>query len=262
MTGVIDLNGDLGESFGVYAFGMDDEVLKLVSSANIACGFHAGDPRVMERTVTRAAERGVGIGAHVGFPDLVGFGRRPLEATAEELRTDVLYQIGAVFAFCRALGVDLQHVKPHGALYNLATVDKAVAAAIVAAIAAFDHDLILVALPDSELARAGVDAGLRVAHEGFADRNYNADGTLVDRRREEALILDPAVAAARMVRLVCEGLLAAVDGTDLVTSVHTICIHGDNPHAIAFARDVRAHLEETGVRIAPMTEVLAWNRGS
>src|SRR5690606_34033318 len=176
----VDLNCDMGESFGAYGLGRDDEMLELISSANIACGFHAGDPRVMERTVTRAAERGVGIGAHVGFPDLAGFGRRQLLAAAGEVRTDVLYQVGAVFAFCRALGVPLQHVKPHGALYNMALQHRDLADAVAQGVAAFVRDLILVAIKGSQLAAAGERAGLRVAWEGFADRHYNADGTLVD----------------------------------------------------------------------------------
>ena len=168
---VIDLNCDLGEGFGPYTMGMDEEMLELISSANVACGFHAGDPRVMERTVRRAADRGVGIGAHVGFPDLVGFGRRNIDARPDEVRTDVLYQIGALYAFCRALGVELQHVKPHGALYNMAVVDGRLAEAIVQAVASFDRELILLAPPGSELARAAEGAGLPVAYEGFADRH-------------------------------------------------------------------------------------------
>ncbi|MFO7245571.1 MAG: 5-oxoprolinase subunit PxpA [Thermaerobacter sp.] len=251
----VDLNCDMGESFGAYGLGRDDEMLELITSANIACGFHAGDPRVMERTVTRAAERGVGIGAHVGFPDLVGFGRRPLAASAAEVRTDVLYQVGAVFAFCRALGVPLQHVKPHGALYNMALRDRALAEAVAQAVAAFDRDLILVAPKGSELALAGERAGLPVAYEGFADRNYNPDGTLVDRSRPDAVIADAGLAARRVVRMVTEGVVEAVDGTVIPHPVHTVCIHGDNPEAVALARAVRRRLEEAGVRVAPMGRV-------
>ncbi|HEY8341820.1 MAG TPA: 5-oxoprolinase subunit PxpA [Calditerricola sp.] len=259
MTAVIDLNCDMGESFGPYILGMDEDMLELVSSANVACGFHAGDPRVMERTVCRAAERGVGIGAHVGFPDLVGFGRRYLDARPEEIRTDVLYQIGALYAFCRAIGVELQHVKPHGALYNMATRDGRLAEAIVQAVASFDRELILLAPPASELARAAERAGLPVAYEGFADRNYNPDGTLVARHHPTALIHDPVAAARRVVRMVREGKVRSVDGEDIPLVVHSICFHGDHPAAVELARSVRRHLDEAGVRVRPLRELV--NRG-
>lgn len=253
----VDLNGDLGESFGVYSLGQDEAMLELITSANVACGFHGGDPRVMERTVRRAAERGVAVGAHVSYPDLVGFGRRRLDATPEEVRTDVLYQLGALYAFCRACGVPLQHVKPHGALYHDAAANRSLADAIAAAVAAFDPDLILVAPPGSQLAAAGQAAGLRVAYEGFVDRHYNPDGTLVSRRHPEAVILDPQVAGLRALRLVREGKVRALGGEDLALTVHTLCIHGDNPAAVELARAVRRHLEEGGIRLAPLRQVLA-----
>ena len=259
MTGVIDINCDLGEGFGAYTIGMDDHVLELVSSANVACGFHAGDPRVMERTVRRAAERGVGIGAHVGFPDRVGFGRREIRATPDEVRTDVLYQIGALYAFCRSLGVELQHVKPHGALYNMAVRDRELAEAIVAGIAAFDRDLIVLAPPGSELARAAQQAGLRLAYEGFADRGYNPDGTLVSRREPGAVLHDPEEVAARAERMVREGCVQAVDGREVPLRIHSLCIHGDHPAAVALARGIRQRLEGAGVAIRPLAEVLSRN---
>ncbi|HEX6989279.1 MAG TPA: 5-oxoprolinase subunit PxpA, partial [Bacillota bacterium] len=187
---------------------------------------------------------------------LVGFGRRPLQASPAEVRTDVLYQLGAAFAFCRALGVPLQHVKPHGALYNMALVDRALADAVAQAAAAFERDLILVAIRGSELARAGEAAGLRVAWEGFADRNYNPDGTLVDRSRPDAVIHDADLVARRVLRMVGEGVVEAVDGTVINHPVHTICIHGDNPAAVELARAVRRRLEEGSIRILPMARVL------
>lgn len=253
---VIDLNCDMGESFGAYSIGMDEEMLDLITSANIACGFHAGDPRVMERTVRRAAERGVGIGAHVGFPDLVGFGRRNLDAKPEEVRTDVLYQIGAIYAFCRAIGVELQHVKPHGALYNMAVTDRELAEAIVEGVAAFDRSLILLAPVGSEMARAAERAGLPVAYEGFADRNYNPDGTLVSRQRPDALIHDAGIAGPRVVRMVRERKVRAITGEDIPLKVHSICFHGDNPAAVELARSVRRQLDEAGIRVRPLAEIV------
>ncbi|EKP95783.1 LamB/YcsF family protein [Thermaerobacter subterraneus] len=256
MNAAIDLNCDLGESFGPYTIGMDDAVLPLVTSANIACGFHGGDPRVMERTVERAAELGIGIGAHVGYPDRVGFGRREIHATAGEVRTDVIYQIGALYAFCRALGVELQHVKPHGALYNQAARDAVLAQAVVAGIAAFDRRLIVLAPPGSQLARAAVAAGLPVALEGFADRGYNPDGSLVSRRQDGAVLHDPAEVAARALRMVREGKVRAVDGRDVTLTVQSLCIHGDNPASVSLARAVRQRLEAAGVAIRPLRAIV------
>src|SRR5688572_29670824 len=183
----IDLNSDLGESYGALRIGYDDELFPLISSANVACGFHGGDPRTLERTIAACRAHGVAVGAHPGFPDLVGFGRRPITCTPEEIRTDTLYQLGAVDAFCRAAGVQMQHVKPHGALTNMAQHDAATAEAIVAAVAAFDRSLLLFAMPHSELQRAAERAGLHVAREAFADRAYNADVSLVNRRLPGAM---------------------------------------------------------------------------
>ncbi|HEY8488334.1 MAG TPA: 5-oxoprolinase subunit PxpA [Thermaerobacter sp.] len=256
MSCAIDLNCDLGESFGAYTIGMDEAILPLVSSANVACGFHGGDPRVMERTVRRAAALGVGIGAHVGYPDRVGFGRREIQATADEVRTDVLYQIGALYAFCRALGVELQHVKPHGALYNQAARDAGLARAVVEGIAAFDRQLIVLAPPNSQLARAAAEAGLPVALEGFADRGYNPDGSLVSRRQPGAVLHEPDQVAARAERMVREGKVRAVDGRDIDLRVQSLCIHGDNPAAVDLARRVRERLEAAGVAIRPLRRLL------
>jgi 5-oxoprolinase (ATP-hydrolysing) subunit A len=243
----IDLNSDLGESYGALRIGYDDELFPLISSANVACGFHGGDPRTLERTVAACKARDVRIGAHPGFPDLVGFGRRVIAATPDEVRADTLYQLGALDAFCRAAGVRLQHVKPHGALSNVAMKDEALAGAIVAAIRAYNSDLILFAMPGSALLAAGESAGLRIAREAFADRAYNADGSLVNRRLPGAMITDPDQAARRMVRLVTEGNLTTIDGQDLALSADTICTHSDTPGAVAIVRAVRQRLEAAGV---------------
>ena len=262
MASAIDLNADLGEGFGPYCIGADEELLALVSSASVACGFHAGDPRVMERTVALAAERGVAIGAHVSYPDRVGFGRRRIDATPDEIRTDVLYQLGALEAFCRARRVRLEHVKPHGALYNVAAVEPVVAEAIVAAILAFDRELILLAPPGSELARAGERAGLLVACEGFPDRALNPDGTLVSRHDPRAIVRDPEAVAARAARMAAEGRVAAVNGHDVAVRVHTLCIHGDNPEAPRVAAAVRRHLAAAGVAVRPLRAVLGGAEGA
>ncbi|MGH2531627.1 MAG: LamB/YcsF family protein [Thermomicrobiales bacterium] len=245
----IDLNSDLGESFGAYRVGYDAELFPLISSANVACGLHGGDPRVMERTVRLAAEHGVAVGAHPSYPDLVGFGRRVMASSPDEVRTDVLYQLGALDAFCRAVGVRMRHVKAHGALYNHATTDATTAAAIAAAVAAFDPELILFAMPGSALFLAGEAAGLTVAREAFADRAYNADGTLVSRREPGALITDPEEAARRMVRLVREGRLTSIDGKEIDLDAESICIHSDTPGANEIARVVRRRLTDAGIAV-------------
>jgi UPF0271 protein len=250
--GTIDLNSDLGESFGPYVIGDDVGLFGLISSANVACGFHGGDPRIMEQTVAAARAHGVAVGAHPGFLDLVGFGRRAIAATPEEVRTDVLYQLGALDAFCRGAGVALQHVKPHGALYNVAVSQPAVAEAIAAAVRTYNPDLILLAQPGTALIAAGEAAELRVAREGFADRAYNADGTLVSRQISCALITDPAEAATRMLRLVTERRLRTLDGEDLELSVDSICTHSDTPGALAIVRAVRDRLEAAGIAVRPL----------
>jgi UPF0271 protein len=250
----IDLNSDLGESYGALRIGYDDELFPLISSANVACGFHGGDPRTLERTVAACKAHGVGLGAHPSFPDLVGFGRRVIAAAPDEVRTDTLYQLGALDAFCRAAGVRMQHVKPHGALSNAAMKDAALAEAIVAAIVAYNRDLLLFAMPGSALLAAGEAVGLRIAREAFADRAYNADGSLVSRRLPGAMITDPDEAAARMVRLVTEGKLTAIDGQDVALQADTICTHSDTPGAVAIVRTVRTRLEAAGVAVrAPGT---------
>lgn len=249
MTCAIDLNCDMGESFGAYTIGRDAEIINYVSSANIACGFHAGDPQVMHRTVALAAAHGVAVGAHVGFPDLVGFGRRAMMLSPEEVRAAVLYQLGALAAFCRAGGVSLHHVKPHGAMYNMAVGDRALAEAIAGAVAAFDPGLILYALPGSALGQAGEGAGLAVAYETFADRAFNRDGSLVSRNQPGALITDPELAVRRVIRMVREGLVEAIAGEDIPVRFSTICVHGDGPNAVELARAIRMGLAAAGIEV-------------
>ena len=257
MPGVIDLNSDMGESFGRWELGADEALLDLVSSANVACGFHAGDPRTMRRTVELARERGVAVGAHPGFPDLAGFGRREIAASPDEVATDILYQIGALAAFCRAAGVPLRHVKPHGALYNRIAGDERLAAAAVEGVARYGGGVILVGLPGSAVERAARAAGVPFAREAFADRAYLPDGTLAPRGLPGAVIHDPAAVAARAVRMVTAGRAETIDGGEIELAADTLCIHGDTPGAPALARAVRAALEGAGVTIRPLAAVLA-----
>jgi len=233
----IDLNSDMGESFGAYAIGADAELLKVVSSANVACGAHAGDPSVMRRTIRAAKAAGVSIGAHPGFPDLGGFGRRDMRMTAAEIEDSMIFQIAALAGVAAVEGVTLAHVKPHGALYNMAVKDEGMAHAIAAAIRAVNRSLVMVGLPASELERAAGAHGLEFAAEGFADRAYEPDGTLVARTKPGALITDPAAAAAGVVRMVREGRM------------RTVCIHSDTPHAGAIGAAVRRALDEHGVTV-------------
>ena len=245
----IDLNADIGEGFGVYALGQDDALLRLVTSANVACGFHAGDPGTMARTLEAAIAQGIGVGAHPGLPDLVGFGRRAMAVTPGEVRDLVTYQIGALSAFTARHGQGIQHVKPHGALYTLAEADAGAAQAIAGAVAEFDPSLVLVGLSGGRLVTAGAALGLRVAHEVFADRAYQADGTLTPRSRPDSVLHDPAEVAERVVRLAQTGMIAAGDGTLLTVKADTICLHGDTPDAPALAVAVRAALEASGVAV-------------
>jgi len=250
----IDLNSDLGESFGAHRIGFDAELFPLISSANVACGFHGGDPRVMERTVAAADAHGVAVGAHPGFPDLVGFGRREIAATPDEVRTDTLYQIGALDAFCRAAGLPLQHVKAHGALYNRAVKDPALAAAIAAAVAAYDRRLVFLAQPGTALFAAAEAVGLPMAREGFADRAYNPDGTLVARSVPGAVITDPEVAAERALRLVRDGRVATIDGQELELYVDSLCIHSDTPSAVPMVQAIRRRFDEAGIVVRPLRD--------
>jgi UPF0271 protein len=248
----LDLNADVGESFGVYKLGQDASLMPAITSANVACGFHAGDPGVMRQTVTLARQYGVAIGAHPGFPDLVGFGRREVRATAREVEDFVVYQIGALAAVAAAQGLRLQHVKAHGALYNMAVGDAALADAIAQAAASVDPALILFGLPGSELIAAGRRAGLRTAREGFADRAYHRDGTLVPRNEPGAVIEDPAAVVGRAIAMARERSVQAIDGSNITLEVDTICVHGDTPGAAQLASRIREALANAGVTILPM----------
>ena len=251
----IDLNCDMGESFGRYRIGADEEIMGYVTSANIACGFHAGDPLVMARTVELAVAHGVGIGAHPGYLDLRGFGRRRIEQPPEEIEADLIYQIGALEAFARTRGTRVSHVKAHGALYNASEVDAKVATAIARAVRRYNRDLVLVCLATSRTAIEAAKAeGLRVAREAFADRAYNPDGTLRSRREPGSLITDPAVAAERSVRMVRDGVIVAHDGTEVAVRADTLCIHGDEPTAPAVARAVRMALAQAGIEIKGLAD--------
>ncbi|KHD76360.1 LamB/YcsF family protein [Actinoplanes utahensis] len=236
----MDLNADLGEGFGAWRLGDDDALLDVVTSANVACGFHAGDPSTMYRVCRLAVEKGVVIGAQVGYRDLAGFGRRRIDYDHDELRDDILYQIGALEAFCRVTGDRVRYVKPHGALYNTAAVDVVQSSAVVAAVLAYDSALPVLCQPGSVLAARALDAGLTVIAEGFADRGYLPDGRLVPRSRPDALVHDPDEVVARAVRMAVDGEVVAVDGTVVPCPVRSICLHGDTPGAVRLAAAVRA----------------------
>jgi UPF0271 protein len=245
----IDLNSDVGESFGAWAMGDDEGVMRSISSANVACGYHAGDPGVMRHTVRLARDAGVGVGAHPGFPDLLGFGRREMRASPQDVEDMVLYQIGALAAIAAAEGVPLTHVKAHGALYNMAARDRALAEAIARAVRAIDRTLVLFGLPGSDLLQAGKDHGLRVAAEGFADRAYEPDGSLTPRSHAGSVIHDAGTVVARAVRIVMDGRVTASDGNDLAMRVDTLCVHGDTPGAAELTRALRAGLERAGATV-------------
>jgi UPF0271 protein len=248
----IDLNADVGESFGAWRIGDDEALIPLLTSANVACGGHAGDPLTIERAVTIAAEHGVAVGAHPGYPDLAGFGRRELAMAPDELEAALVYQIGAVAAFARAAGTELRHVKAHGALYNLAARNPTVAETIARAVRRISGSLVLVGLADSALLEAGHAAGLRVAAEAFCDRAYEADGSLRSRTLPGAVVMSADAAAAQAVRIVRDGRVTAFDGTEVAVAADTICVHGDTPGAVDFARAIRAALADAGVTLAPL----------
>ena len=249
MTSLVDLNCDMGESFGAWRMGVDALVMPSITSANIACGFHAGDPGVMRETVRLAVSAGVAVGAHPGFPDLAGFGRREMQMGTRELEDMLLYQISALAGFARAAGVALKHVKPHGALYNMAARDRRVAGAIGRAVASFDSSLVLFGLAGSVMLDAGRDAGVPVASEGFADRMYEPDGSLTPRSQPGAVLHDPAAVARRAVQIVRDGVVTASDGREVPLQIDTICVHGDTPGADASARELRRALAEAGIRV-------------
>ncbi|MGG3468137.1 5-oxoprolinase subunit PxpA [Neobacillus pocheonensis] len=246
---VIDLNCDLGESFGPFKIGNDQEVLNYISSANIACGYHAGDHNVMFETVRLAKKSGVLIGAHPGLPDLAGFGRREMIISPQEVYHLVVYQIGALAAVCKANGIALAHVKPHGALYNMSAKNRKMAAAIAAAIADVDPAQVLFGLAGSELVKAGKEKGLHVAEEVFADRTYQADGTLTSRQEKNAIIHDSDSAIKRVIRMIKEGKVETVDGTDINIKADTICVHGDEPLALEFVTQLKQALVQENISL-------------
>ena len=249
----IDINSDLGESFGAWAMGDDSAMLDIVSSANVACGFHAGDPAGILTTLRAANERGVAIGAHVGYRDLVGFGRRNMDPTSAELIGDVIYQIGAVQGLAKAAGTRVTYVKPHGALYNTIAVDARQGKDVIDAILAIDPSLVLMALAGSPLVEQARAAGLTVVAEAFADRAYTPEGNLVSRREKGSVLHDPDLIAARMVRMVKDGVVEAIDGTLTRVDAQSICVHGDSPGAVAMAKRLREVFEQTGLAVRAFT---------
>ena len=246
----IDFNCDMGESFGMHKMGFDEEVIKYITSANVACGFHAGDPMWMRHTVNLAEEHGVAIGAHPSFPDLNGFGRRDMAVTPEEAKNDVVYQIGALKAFTKSK--QLQHVKPHGAMYNRAVNDAGLATAICEAVLEVDPDMVLVALAGSPWIAVAEDLGLGVAREIFADRALNADGTLVSRSKPGSIIHDVGEVVERSLRMVTEGKATAITGEEIDVEADSLCLHGDTPGAVEMAKALKRELEAAGVEIAPL----------
>lgn len=245
----IDLNSDLGESFGQWQMGNDQAILPIVSSANIACGFHAGSPDGILKTLRAAKENGVAVGAHVGYPDLVGFGRRNMDIASNELMADVIYQIGALKGLAAAARTDVLYVKPHGALYNTIAHDKRQAMAVIDAISAIDNQLILVALAGSPLINWARECGLTVVAEAFADRAYNSDGTLVSRQLAGSVLHDPELVAKRMLMLVKDGGVMSIDGKFTAIEADSICVHGDSPGALEMAQQVRIAFEQQGIEI-------------
>jgi 5-oxoprolinase (ATP-hydrolysing) subunit A len=245
----MDLNSDLGEGYGHWTLGDDAALLDVVTSANVACGFHAGDPATIDRTVRTAVDRGVAVGAQVAYPDLVGFGRREMEVAPDDLTADVLYQLGALDAFARAAGSRVRYVKPHGALYNRIAGDPVQAAAVVEAIRRYDPALPLLTLPGSAAMQAAGEAGITAVGEGFADRAYTPEGRLVSRREPGAVLHDPDQVAARAVRMATEGRVETAGGTEVAVQIRSLCVHGDTPGAVGLAKAVRAALDQAGVRL-------------
>ena len=253
---VIDLNSDLGESFGRYDLGCDEKLVPLLTSVNAACGFHAGDPLVMRKTVRLAKEAGVSVGAHPGFDDLQGFGRRNIVLSYDELYACVLYQVGALDAFVKAEGMKLAHVKPHGAMYNMACKDKGMSEAICRAVKDYDPGLIVLAQESGLLYQTAVETGLRAAAEVFADRAYEEDGTLVARSKPGAMIKDPGEALARVIRMIREGKVTAITGKDIPVKADSVCVHGDNEQALAFIEEIRTQCRKEGIRISPISQFI------
>lgn len=252
----VDLNSDVGESYGRYKLGHDELVMKYISSVNIACGWHAGDSLVMEDTVNLARQHGLGIGAHPGFPDLVAFGRRNIDITPKEARTYLIYQLGALTAFAAAAECRVDHVKLHGAFYNMVSGNATLAKEIAKAVYDVDKNLVVLALAGSELVKACRQIGLEVAEEVFADRAYNSDGTLVSRKLPGSMILNKDEAVERAVKMVLEGKVTAIDGKEIKLMANSICVHGDNPEAVAFVELISSKLKENGVEIRSLKKFI------
>ncbi|MEW6376674.1 MAG: 5-oxoprolinase subunit PxpA [Thermodesulfobacteriota bacterium] len=251
----IDLNSDVGESFGIYKLGLDEEVIPHITSANIACGFHGGDPGVMRKTIALAKKHEVEVGAHPGFPDLIGFGRRNMDATLEEIQDYIVYQTGALQAFALSQGLRLQHVKAHGALYNMAVANPKIWETMAEGVAQLDREIILVVLASSQrdpLLEIGRRFGIRIAFEAFPDRAYQKNGSLVSRREKGAVIEDHEVVAKRALKMALEGRVVAIDGTEIELKSDTLCVHGDNPAAVRMVKRIRENLKAAGVEVTPM----------
>lgn len=253
MAKQVDINCDMGESFGMYKLGHDEEVIKYISSANIACGFHAGDPIWMNKTVTLAQNHGVEIGAHPSYPDLAGFGRRNMDISSDELKSDILYQIGALQAFTK--DKKLQHVKPHGALYNQAVVNEKIAKTICEAILEYDSNLILLALSGSKWVKTAKEMGLKAYNEIFADRALNDDGSLVSRSKEGSVLHDVNEVADRSNQMVIEGIATTISGNEIEVEADSLCIHGDTPGAVQMAMNINNNLKSAGVEIIPLQNI-------
>jgi UPF0271 protein len=247
------MNCDLGESYGAFKIGNDEKIMPHITSANIACGFHAGDPITMAQTLNLAKKHGVALGAHPGYPDLLGFGRREMRLTLEEIKNYTIYQVSALQGFAKIAGLNLQHVKPHGALYNTAVKDEETSRGIVDAIKALDRNLIIFAPPKSVLAKIATEEGLRVAYEFFADRAYNTDGSLVSRKQPNSIIMEPSVVLERTLKVLREGKVSALNG-EIITlgKVHTICVHGDTPTAIKLTEVLKKELVKSGIEVVPV----------
>lgn len=251
----IDLNCDMGESFGRYRLGDDENIMDYVTSVNIACGFHAGDPIVMEDTVTQAIKKNKAIGAHPGFPDLLGFGRRSMDINPKEARAYTIYQVGALYGFIKAQGGKLQHVKPHGAFYNLAAKNYEIALGISEAIYDIDPEIILLGLSNSMLIKAGKDIGIRTCSEVFADRTYNSDGTLVSRSHPDSQVKDVNECIERVIRMIKENKVKSLNGIDIPIYPESICIHGDGPNALEFAKNINIRLKQSGIHLLAFGEI-------
>lgn len=253
----VDINCDLGESYGTFRVGKDAEIMPHITSANVACGFHAGDPLTMAHTIALAKKYGVAVGAHPGYPDLMGFGRREMQLSSEEAKSYIIYQVGALLGFVKVYSLSLQHVKPHGAMYNTALKDRELSGAIAEAIAELDKNLIIFAPPKSTMAEVAANAGLRVAYEFFADRAYNSDGSLVSRRKPGAVIEEPEKVVKRAIQAIMEGVVEAFSGEVVeLGRVHTICVHGDTPKAVKLVEALRKGLVKAGIEVKPVSQFI------